>query len=184
MKPKRTPQQWAMAAGGFAMLAVASPCVIAMLHDIITQADNLQGALIVGIFMGFVGIAGIVMMGLGLRKPEAAPFTVDQALEREVLSIARSHDGRLTVSELALQTRLTIDECQQLMAYFEEREVVRTYLSDGGDIVYVFVDFTVDKAAAIDPLDDEAVFDAALEDELEEEAAPSVAPQQARNEEW
>lgn len=194
MNPSRTFGQIFSAVIGFAMLAVASPCVISMFNDVfIAGTDNVGGALIVGVFMAFVGVAGLILIATGLKKPEGG-FHVNQALERRVLGIAREHGGRLTVSELALETELTIDQSRQVLQHLEHREAVRTHLSDHGDIVYVFGGLTVDKAAAIDPLNDAEVFDARLNDvtnvefdldgDDEEDVDSPAQPQEAKQDKW
>lgn len=185
MNPRRTPKQIFSAILGFVMLAVASPCVVGMIYDLTLGAtDNVSGALIAGTFFAFVGLGGLALMVFGLRRPKADDLRLDEALERRILTTARSHGGRLTVSELAVDCELSLAEANHALTHLERHGIVRTHLSDAGDIVYVFRDFTVDKASAVDPLDDEAVFDAALEDAQDSAEAVLAAPVSAKNEDW
>ena len=123
---------------------------------------NTTGALIVGIFMAFVGLGGLAMMFLGLKKPKVAEFKMTQTTERTILSVARHHGGKVTVSELALETQLTLDECQTVLDQLASRDVAQVHVGTAGETVYAFPGLMVDKSSAVDPLDDVAAFDAAL----------------------
>ena len=152
------------AAIGFMMMALSTPCVFAFAYDVfIAGTDNVQGATLIGVFCAFVAIAGAIVMRLSLRRPVDS-FSISRELERQVLQVARDHGGRLTVAELAVGTELNLDECKAILEHLESREAVRTHLSSEGHVVYVVPGFVVDKAAAVDPLNDAAVFDAALGD--------------------
>lgn len=186
MNPKRSPAQILSAIFGFMMMAVSAPCVLAMLNDLfIVGTDNTTGALIIGTFMAFVGVAGLAMMVFGFKKPVERPIgatdqaqksglrdafdvldfereIVSQDLEREVLKLARAHHGRLTVADIAVETDLRLDESKRLMEYMVRCDAAQTHLTDGGNVVYVFPGFATDKLSAVNPLDDMAMFDREL----------------------
>lgn len=188
---KRSPAQVLSIVIGFLMFAASSPCVIGMLHDIITRADNLQGALIVGVFSSVVAIAGMLLVWTGVRQPKAAPLIISQDLERTVLGVARAHHGRLTVAELAVDTSLTLDQSLRVLEHFEAKTAARLHVTDDGDTVYVFPGFTLDKESAVDPLDDLAMFEAQLSgfdgvdgDVDEPDEVTLAVPQEAKHEDW
>lgn len=179
--PKRSPAQILSIVFGLIMVLVSTPCVIGMVHDLVVGTDNLSGALIAGGFFTLLALVGIGLTIFGIRKPRAKPFTVTRSLERQVLGVAREHGGRLTTSELALYTEINLDECDAVLRHFEMRDVARSHVSDGGDIVYVFPHFDVDKQAAFDPTDDEVVFDRELAEEEQDEPQTADAHEPA---EW
>jgi hypothetical protein len=166
---KKSTRLWAIFVG-VGMVLFSSPCVIGMVHDLIVGTDNLAGALIAGGFFSLMMLAGIALAVYGLRKPGKKPFAVTREIERHVLGVARQHGGRLTTSELALYTELSLDECGVVLDHLEMRDVARTHISDDGDIVYVFPHFDdgLDKDQAFDPTRDEVVF----ERELQEQQRP------------
>lgn len=139
---------------GFIMLAFSSPCVIAMIYDVATQTGDVVGALMVGGFCTFGAILGIYLIVSAIRGQKTGPFVVTREVERDVLGIANGLGGRLTVSDLALRSNLTIDEAEIALGHFEQRDIARTHVSEDGHLIYVFPHFdgTVDKESAVDPL--------------------------------
>lgn len=158
---------------GFGLFAASTPCVLAMIHDLVTNAANLEGALMVGGFCTILGVFGVGLMVTALRKPKTPPFEVTRGVEREILSIANGLGGRVTVSDLALRGSLTIDESEAALAHFEQRDIARSQISDDGSLVYVFPHFDkkLDKSTAVDPLahEIELEFERSAEEDVEEE---------------
>lgn len=129
---------------GVGLILMSAPCVVAMIHDIVTQADNLVGAITAGTFFIILGIIGGFMTWWGAKKPAATAFRMDANVERRILHFARSHGGRVTVALLAAESPLSLSNCQAALESMELRGVCRSEFETSGALTYVFPDFVVD----------------------------------------
>lgn len=111
--------------------------------------------------------------------------------QRGVLRTARKLEGRLTLAEVSLHTRLDVAEAREVLDEFERHGIAEMQISDSGQEVYVFPAFTDggrDKLTATSVLDEddevELLFDQ-LEEELaakaEEEEAAQAVPSSAKH---
>lgn len=175
----RSSNQVASAAVGMILMVISAPCVMAMVHDIITRADNLSGAIIAGTFFAMLGCVGFVMTYLGLKKPKAEAFAMSSKLERRLLQFAREHEGRITVSQLAVESPMSVAECQKALHTLEMGNICRSELQTNGATVYLFPDFMPSDSSAATMFD----FDQRLSEG--EEVADEVSQAQAsRRDDW
>lgn len=126
---------------GVVMILVSAPCVMAMIHDVITQADNLSGAIAAGTFFLVLGIIGGFMTWWGVKRPKVTGFQFDSNMERRLLNFARDHQGRVTVSLLAAESPLSLADCQAALESMELRGVCRSEFETSGALTYIFPDF-------------------------------------------
>ncbi|AWV88200.1 hypothetical protein DFR33_101224 [Bradymonas sediminis] len=148
---------------------------------------------ILGAAMSLVGffLAGL-MVRSALRRPE---FTVSRADllaspgARGILRVAQARAGQITVSEAALECRLSTEAARDILDAFYVEGVCEQKMTSAGQEVYLFADFADspqadgedllndedEVAAEFDALLDEAQLDAAqFDDELLNEDLLSV----------
>lgn len=141
MTPTRSGGQYLSGFIGFLMLAMSVPCITAAIYDVVTQSADLSGSLIVGSFMAFVALAGLVLVGFAARKPRPG-LTVTESFERRALALAHDNAGTLTVAQLALHTHLSVDQADATLEHLAKRGVAQARLTDGGDLIYSFPGFS------------------------------------------
>ncbi|MBP1157232.1 MULTISPECIES: hypothetical protein [unclassified Paenibacillus] len=61
-------------------------------------------------------------------------------LENEILRLAARHSGRLTASEVAMNTRLSVTEAQKLLEGYVKNKLVTLKISGTGTLVFEFSD--------------------------------------------
>lgn len=61
-------------------------------------------------------------------------------LENEILQLAARHSGRLTASEVAMHTRLSVTEAQKLLEGYVKQKLVTLKISGSGTLVFEFND--------------------------------------------
>lgn len=133
MKPRGCTQKFMLALGvvlGFVVL----PFVVLLINAIITGGWVVLW-LIVSVMLG---LPATIFTYLGLREPPERPVRIDETLERRVLQLAAANDGELTPSQLALNSQLRIEDCQEVLEYFETAGVARSYVGDQGEFRYLF----------------------------------------------
>ncbi|QDG53853.1 hypothetical protein FIV42_24850 [Persicimonas caeni] len=117
------------------------------------------------------------------QEPELTPEQQRERREREVLRLARDHDGRLTVAELALETSLDVDASRALLDEFLQKDVAELQVADSGSSVYVFpafVDGGRDKHSSRSLLDDRDEVELEFEKLAEEFEHQHAEHQQAK----
>jgi hypothetical protein len=162
---------------GLSGMAICTFFVVMAISDLVT-GDG-EAGLMVGMlaFFGFLDLGAGAMTYWGSRLMRRALDgdeigsgegggleDAQNQRERRILAFARSHSGRLTVSELAVESPLGIEESRAALEGLVERGVADTWVSEHGQIVYVFPAFfdEGDKHTARDPL--EGDFDERLRD--------------------
>ena len=144
----------ALGVSGFVLMAFSTPCVLAMLNDLLfAHTDNVSGALLIGGFCAFGAVGGFLMMIASLIKRRKS-FRLTREEERDLLKVANSMQGRLTATELALQSDLSIKESQLALDLLLKRGIAETWPSNDGRLIYVFPEFANrgDRFTAKDPL--------------------------------
>ena len=132
----------ALIVGGVVMTMIAFPCVAAGIFDLVAGTDNVQGTLLVTAAFVPVLVVGAFLLLTGIRssiRSEASAHTSAQEdIERTVLKVAASHQGHLTVSKLAMDSVLSIDQATQILETLESKGVARSTIGSHGDLEYVF----------------------------------------------
>lgn len=136
---KKTNRTLKILTGSFLFL-ISAPCVIGMIYDLITGADNLGGAVVAGTFFGILGLFGAYLLVKGFRTPQEGELLIDGNLEREVLYRARVHQGVLTVPRLAMETSLTLADAEVLLSELHRQGYAQADLSSEGVLEYHFPD--------------------------------------------
>lgn len=158
--------------GAFLVL-FSAPCIIGMIHDLVVGADNLVGALIVGSFFTIVAAIGIFTFWRGFRAPKTQPLIIDAHLERQILQQAQQAGGILSVTALAMNSNLTLQQAEEALDEFHRRGFAQTTVSDSGTIEYAFPD--LQNEVTLDDLDRE-IQQAVAEAESKEKVHQSYDP--------
>lgn len=128
---------------GMAGIAWSALCLFFVSAGI---GDMIAGNTIGGpmaIFFGFLALGGFVMMFQGFRKVDPKAMS-HRDKERLVLEIARSHDGELTIEELAVDSDLSAFECKEILDVLAEVGTCDTWVGRHGETIYVFRGFLLD----------------------------------------
>ena len=64
--------------------------------------------------------------------------SIREAPEAEIFRIAREHGGRLTVSDLVIESGFTVKSAEQALQKICDNAHVRMDVTDSGSILYVF----------------------------------------------
>ena len=166
---------------GFVMMAISTPCVLAMLNDLLfLQTDNTTGALIVGSFCAFCAAGGFMMMLASLIR-RRRNFRLSRDEEAEILKVAHQLQGRINITELALRSSLSIDESQKALDLLVKRGLAETWPTNDGRLAYIFPEFANkdDRFTAKDPLafsGEHATLPELRDAPEEEDAEMSAAP--------
>lgn len=137
---KKNTYRLPMIAGGTILVLFSSPCIIAMVYDLIVGADNIEGALMVGSFCTMTAIIGALLVGLGLKSPKEATLVINSELERQVLTLASEGEGALTVPQLAMKTELSLAQSERVLDELSRRGYADATVLSGGAMEYVFRD--------------------------------------------
>ena len=89
-----------------------------------------------------VGVALVVMGALlwgGARKlDEAAQLVRYRRQQNRIVRLARQRQGRLTVTETAAETAMTVEESEEILKKLADSGYVEVEISDSGMMVYRF----------------------------------------------
>lgn len=131
----------------FTLTLISLPCVAMAIHDVIVGAPNMDGAVIVGVFMAVILAAGI-SLGVKARKAsrEVDALNIPEDLERYVLQLAQKGGGELSAATLALESKLNLDQSAHVLAEFEKRGHAYSVVVGEGSRRYIFPDL---KASAL-----------------------------------
>lgn len=155
------------------------------IYSLIT-AGFAAGTLVTLGIMGVVAIVGLVMLRVSRSAKSDDNVNHDADLlegsrQRGVLRTARKYEGRVTLAEISLETRLDVSEARQILDEFELHGIAELQISDGGQEVYVFPAFTDggrDKLTARSPLDEDAEVELLFEQLAQEQAEQEQAEQE------
>jgi hypothetical protein len=97
--------------------------------------------------------AGVLPMVSGLRKILSKAFMPKQKKEeieaqirgnreRQILQIAKSHNGIVTPAIAALDTGLPMEEMDEVLGNMAKKGYAQAEVEDSGRMVYIFADFT------------------------------------------
>lgn len=153
---------------GLGLAFVTLPVAILLVYTIVTGSAAWIGLFIAAVMLG---LPSALFTWLGLRERDET-VSIDKTLERRVLQLAASNDGELTASDLALGSQLTIEDCQDVLEYFERVGVARGRVDEEGRIRYTFPELMESMEA-----DDDFM------DRLEQEDPRSVLDFEASDEE-
>lgn len=122
------------------LMALFSGCgVVAFVTDLITKRAPEEFAAGLGLSFFFAGtaVAGILLARHYFRKPPAPP---DVDLENRLLQVAYAHQARLTVPQVALHCRVSIEESRAVLERMVSLGVAVPQVDDDGTITYFFDD--------------------------------------------
>lgn len=135
---------------GIVFLVFASPCTISMLHDLLTGTGDVGATLMLLVFFGTFTAVGGYQLWRGFQLPREPQVEITEDVERAVLKLAYSREGTLTVSELGLKSRLSLDESKLVLDYLEQKDVARSSVRSDGTIEYEFPELLEEEP--VDPL--------------------------------
>lgn len=115
-----------------------------LLFAIVALSDILAGdpketglGVLIGLMIFFGGLTlifGYLSYIWGFRQNPH----IQKQQERQILSLARGHQGRLTTALLAAESDLDLQESQQQLEQFVTQGFARMEVDDQGNISYVF----------------------------------------------
>ena len=89
-----------------------------------------------------VGVAFVILGGLlwflSHRLDESAQLVRDRSRQNSVIRLARERGGKLTVTETAADTGITMEEADRILRDLTEGGYVEMEVSDSGMVVYRF----------------------------------------------
>jgi hypothetical protein len=83
-----------------------------------------------------LALVGVVIAVRGRRRP--VPRIDDAEAEREILTAARAHEGRITAIEVAAKTRVPLAQATELLEALNRRGLCRMSVADVGILVFEF----------------------------------------------
>lgn len=100
------------------------------------EVDSLAESIaIIFIFGNVPLIAGAFMIRLGRIRERTERLN---KTERTLLRMAHKYGGRLTVTIVAMETEMTLDEARSLLGVFVSKGAADTEIDDNGTIIYRF----------------------------------------------
>lgn len=105
------------------------------------EVDSLAESIaIIFIFGNVPLIAGAFMIRLGRIRERTERLN---QTERTLLRMAHKYGGRLTVTIVAMETEMTLDEARSLLGLFVSKGAADTEIDDNGTIIYRFRELAV-----------------------------------------
>lgn len=105
------------------------------------EVDSLAESIaIIFIFGNVPLIAGAFMIRFGRIKERTEKLN---QTERTLLRMAHKYGGRLTVTIVAMETEMTLDEARSLLGLFVSKGAADTEIDDNGTIIYRFRELAV-----------------------------------------
>ena len=136
---------------GIAILIFASPCTFTLLHDLLVGSADASATLVLLAFFGSLMAVGGYQLWSGFQLPRKPQVEITEDVERAVLRLAYSKGGKLTVSRLGMQSRLSLDESKLVLDYLERKGIARSSVRSDGTIEYEFPEL-LEQSAPVDPL--------------------------------
>jgi cytochrome c biogenesis factor len=89
-------------------------------------------------------VVGIVLLGLALwlctRIIQKSKQRKADQQENQILKLAAQYGGRITATEIAMNTSLSIEKAKNILDAFVHRKIALLKLSDNGTYVYEFIE--------------------------------------------
>lgn len=99
----------------------------------------------VGVFTGVLpairGVSKILQSRVTGREMKRLESAKSEALEREVLKLARDNQGRLTPAIVAVSSEVTLDEAEAQLREFADKGYAELEVTEDGRIEYLFREF-------------------------------------------
>ncbi|MBI4855041.1 MAG: hypothetical protein HY819_24840 [Acidobacteria bacterium] len=133
---------------GILITLFSSFFVFAAIGDLITGDKQGTGTgVLLGLLVFFLGTAfsGILLARYGLGKKKSNLSEFDQ--EQRVLALAKTTGGKLTVADVALHCRLTIDESKDILDKIAAQGVAEMQFTNDGNFFYLFPSFLINSEA-------------------------------------
>lgn len=127
---------------GIVITLFSSFFVFASIGDLITGDKQGTGTgVLLGLLVFFLGTAfsGVFLARYGFSKQKSSLSEAD--LEQQVLALAKLAHGKLTVAEVALQCKLTIEESKAILDKMAAQGVAEMQFTDNGNFFYLFSSF-------------------------------------------
>ena len=74
-------------------------------------------------------------------------FTAQESVELTILKIAKQNDGVVSISDVALQARVSTEAAQRELDRMVERGVAQMHVRSSGSLAYVILDFSSQRPA-------------------------------------
>ncbi|MFD1848854.1 hypothetical protein [Oceanobacillus bengalensis] len=90
-----------------------------------------------GITIGIIPLLFGIFLCSKMRKRAAK--RAEDSLENEILKLVAKMNGKITIAELASNTRLSLKDAEERLESFVKMGVSERHISDGGVFVYYFM---------------------------------------------
>ena len=127
--------------------------LIAAVAELVGGSSETEPGIALGVAVFFLGLTlGCAWFAKRMLGHGAAAAAL--AREQTVLELAQQHGGRVTIAEVAAETRLTVAEAQATLERLSRQGVAERHLTDDHATVFAFRGLmsAERKAAARDPL--------------------------------
>lgn len=112
--------------------------IVGGIANLISPKDGQSAVvfLIFTLFFGFAPVgAGVFLCIYAWKRGKRRS---KQVLERTILRLAQSRNGRLTVADVAKDTALSSDQAKRFLDKFNLDGLAGMHVSDSGSVVYTF----------------------------------------------
>lgn len=126
--------------GALGML-MSLPCVAAMLVDLVSKglsAPNMTGGVLIGVFAMIVSMISAFLLFMAFKPRKEPPFKMTAELERQVLNVARTQDGQLSLASLVMNSSLDTDQAQIALDNVVRKGLAAATFDDDGLLIYRF----------------------------------------------
>lgn len=112
--------------------------LIMILGGIMNLSDGTDQVADLWLVLGLGVLPLAASLGVALRVFKRAGHRRREAVERQILDLARQGDGRLTAPEIAHATDLTLEEAKAMLDHFHLAGHCQTDIDPHGNLRYVF----------------------------------------------
>lgn len=119
--------------GGFGLF-IGFGAILNMIEK--SSESSLAGDIVGFMVLGLAPLIGGIW--ICARAKNKSLLRQKDHLEDELLKLARKNSGLLTIEEVAMNTRLTLDEARKVLEQFASEGYVELEITDTGVLVYKF----------------------------------------------
>ncbi len=104
------------------------------------------GGLVFGLFCcgGIPMTAAFVLFFMMKRQKKAAILQKENFYEHQIFYLARSRNGRITITEIVMELSISAEEAKKIMDQLVVKGFCELRLAESGTLVYHFQDFSDD----------------------------------------
>ncbi|MEK3721607.1 hypothetical protein [Paenibacillus sp. FSL H8-0034] len=117
---------------------VTSPKFTILVFFLVVVAPLFCGLMILLDFKPFTYIQSKIVSYLSNRKAKKNPLAIRRELEKNLLKLAYTNKGVLTVVDVSLHTDLTLEAAQEALEYMVKHSHANIKIAQNGTVLYQF----------------------------------------------